>query len=68
MQLEAFRFAIKNEYWFEFFLDDLPVWGWVGDNKGSQPLLFTHSQFTISFNQDRVFDTITLLIIQDYKC
>ena len=26
-----FAYAIENHYWFEYFLDDLPIWGFVGE-------------------------------------
>lgn len=28
---KAFVYAIKNNYWYQMYLDDLPIWGMVGD-------------------------------------
>jgi len=62
-QAEQFKNAIERQYWYELFLDDLPVWGFVGimrqDNdesgeKHEQAYLYTHKEFQISYNKDRV--------------
>jgi hypothetical protein len=29
--VEAFSYAISRHYWYELFIDDLPIWGFVGD-------------------------------------
>lgn len=26
-KLQAFIYAVKNHYWYQMYLDDLPVWG-----------------------------------------
>ena len=33
---KAFLYAVKNHYWYQMYLDDLPIWGIVGeiDEKG----------------------------------
>jgi hypothetical protein len=55
-----FSSAIAQRYWYELFVDDLPVWGFVGDIKGEASttkqhmVIFTHKQFNISYNGDRV--------------
>ncbi len=43
---EAFTTAVKNQYWFEFFLDDLPIWGWIGEvgEEDGKKRLQTHFQ------------------------
>ena len=30
--VRQFKKAIKKHYWYEFFMDDLPIWGFVGEN------------------------------------
>ncbi|KAE8690621.1 Transmembrane 9 superfamily member 1 [Hibiscus syriacus] len=30
-KVKEFKDAIENSYWFEFFMDDLPLWGFVGE-------------------------------------
>jgi transmembrane 9 superfamily protein 3 len=57
-QLELFRYAIFNNYQFQMFVDDLPVWGYVGkvDSKGRDALLYTHNHFNISFNGKQIVE------------
>lgn len=26
--IDSFSYAIKNHYWYQMFIDDLPIWGW----------------------------------------
>lgn len=28
---DAFVYAIKNHYWYQMYIDDLPIWGKSGD-------------------------------------
>ena len=46
-------FAIHNHYWYQWYLDDLPIWGMVGelttsdsdeDESQAEALLFTHKR------------------------
>jgi transmembrane 9 superfamily protein 3 len=30
-KVKKFTKAIKHHYWYEFFMDDLPIWGFVGE-------------------------------------
>lgn len=59
--VEAFTYAITRHYWYELFMDDLPIWGFVGDIKPAKEageddsvVLYTHKQLDISYNGDRV--------------
>jgi transmembrane 9 superfamily protein 3 len=58
---EAFKYAISRHYWYELFMDDLPIWGFVGDVKPSKAAggedtveLYAHKSLDISYNGDRV--------------
>jgi len=51
-QVDSFREAVKNQYWFEFFLDELPIWGLVGEDDS----IWTHKQFVIKTNQNRIIE------------
>lgn len=55
-ETEMFSNAIKANYWYELFVDDLPVWGFVGEYPAgeSQAYIFTHKTFQINYNDDRV--------------
>eukprot|EP00924_Labyrinthula_sp_SR-Ha-C_P001634 maker-scaffold_18-snap-gene-4.43-mRNA-1 protein AED:0.02 eAED:0.02 QI:86/1/1/1/0.5/0.4/5/532/596 len=56
-----FKKAVDEHYWYQFFLDDLPIWGMVGD-KGTEEgpehkdFIYTHRQFTIGYNGNRVIE------------
>jgi hypothetical protein len=58
-EVEQFKKAIASQYYFEFFLDDLPVRGFIGapdeaQGKDKRVFLFKHLHFTIMYNEDRV--------------
>lgn len=59
---ESFKYAIKNLYSYQMYLDDLPIEGLIGeykrherDNRESY-YLFTHRDFRIGYNNDRIVD------------
>lgn len=68
--LKKFRKAVKKDYYFQMFYDDLPIWGFIGkvEKIMSQPggkswekhdlryYLFTHIHFDILYNGDRVIE------------
>ncbi len=33
---EAFKYAISQHYWYQLYLDDLPIWGMVGEIVGTE--------------------------------
>ena len=49
---------MKNHYWYQMYLDDLPIWGIVGetDEKGQDYFIWTHKKFEIGYNEDRIID------------
>jgi hypothetical protein len=58
-EVQDFKKAIDKQYYFEFFVDDLPVRGFIGapdDTSSSNPryFLFKHHHFKILYNEDRV--------------
>ncbi|XP_031130961.1 transmembrane 9 superfamily member 1 [Ipomoea triloba] len=56
-KVRKFKDAIENSYWFEFFMDDLPLWGFVGDldrNSDNKPVIFTHKSITVKYNKDQI--------------
>lgn len=58
-QVEDFTEAVRRHYWYEFFADELPIWGFVGpppeQTKGdSNVYIYTHKTFDIAYNGDRV--------------
>jgi len=57
-EVEKFTQAVIDQYWFEFFLDDLPIWGLVGDvqETDSVPFIWTHQTLHIRYNEDRIIE------------
>ncbi|KAF5734602.1 putative phagocytic receptor 1b isoform X1 [Tripterygium wilfordii] len=62
-QVSQFRSAVKKDYYFQMFYDDLPIWGFIGrvDKEGKDPsdykyYLFKHIHFDIFYNKDHVIE------------
>lgn len=56
-KLKAFTYAVKNHYWYQMYLDDLPIWGVVGEiGEGSEYYIFTHKKFEIGHNGKQIVD------------
>ncbi|MCD9638811.1 Transmembrane 9 super member 1 [Datura stramonium] len=58
-KVKQFKDAIENSYWFEFFIDDLPLWGFVGElhpdrNSDNKHVLYTHKNIHIKYNKDQI--------------
>ncbi len=58
-QAATFRKAVKKHYWYELFMDELPVWGFVGlppeEAKDDEHIyIYTHKSLEINYNGDRV--------------
>ncbi|KAL1923231.1 uncharacterized protein VTP21DRAFT_9607 [Calcarisporiella thermophila] len=56
--IHLFRFAIENYYWYQMYLDDLPIWGFVGehDKVRDERYLYTHRNFDIGYNDDKIIE------------
>jgi len=65
--LKKFRKAVKDDYYFQMYYDDLPIWGFIGKiekilrhTHGNGPelryYLFTHVHFDISYNGDKIIE------------
>ncbi|XP_023552302.1 transmembrane 9 superfamily member 1-like [Cucurbita pepo subsp. pepo] len=58
--VKQFKDAIENGYWFEFFMDDLPLWGFVGElhpeknSNNVKHVLYTHKNIIIKYNKDQI--------------
>ncbi|KAF9428511.1 hypothetical protein BGZ94_002140 [Podila epigama] len=55
-QLKTFHYAISHEYWFQYFIDDLPVWGKVGtkDKETGAVSLYTHQKFEMVYRDNQI--------------
>lgn len=62
--LAKLKDSIHNNYFFEMFVEDLPMWGYVGDFSdedfiigevsGSKTYLFPHLHFYFGYNKDQI--------------
>ncbi|CAH8863857.1 unnamed protein product [Trichobilharzia szidati] len=51
----AFSTAIEQQYWYQMYLDDLPIWGVVGElGKDGQPNIWTHKELEIGYNENQI--------------
>ncbi|CAB4298276.1 unnamed protein product [Prunus armeniaca] len=59
-KVKQFKDAIENSYWFEFFMDDLPLWSFVGElhqdknSENGKHVLFTHKNIIVKYNKDQI--------------
>lgn len=65
VSLERFKTAIQNNYFFEMFVEDLPMWGYIGDvaeddlimnevEGNGKVYLFPHLHFYLGYNKNRI--------------
>jgi transmembrane 9 superfamily member 3 len=56
--LEKFIYAVANHYWYQMYLDDLPIWGIVGeyDEDSKTYYIWTHKKFDIGYNNNQIVD------------
>lgn len=56
-KVKAFTYAVKNNYWYQMYIDDLPIWGRVGERSDDKKYyIFTHKNFEIGYNGNRIVD------------
>jgi transmembrane 9 superfamily protein 3 len=56
-KLEAFEYAVRNQYWYQLYLDDLPAWGLVGElDENADAYIYTHRRFDIGYNANQVVE------------
>jgi len=59
-KLKAFIYAVKNHYWYQMYIDDLPIWGIVGEmeevNGQINYYIWTHKKFDIGYNGKHIVD------------
>jgi hypothetical protein len=67
-ELTKFKEAIHNNYFFEMFIEDLPMWGYIGDvededailgeTEGSRTYLFPHLHYKIGTNNAQIVSVV----------
>eukprot|EP01043_Picozoa_sp_COSAG02_P009856 COSAG02_NODE_339_length_24201_cov_45.538462_17_plen_517_part_00 len=60
LEYQQLHHAIEDDYYFEFVVDKLPMWGFIGETKleggTEKPYLFTHLHFHLAFNGDQLIE------------
>ncbi|KAA3677908.1 transmembrane 9 superfamily member 3 [Paragonimus westermani] len=52
---EKLRGATANQYWYQMYLDDLPIWSVVGEvSTSNEPFIWTHKQLDIGYNGNQI--------------
>ncbi|KAL8496367.1 hypothetical protein ACS0TY_020180 [Phlomoides rotata] len=63
--VSKFRDAISNDFYYQMYYDDLPLWAYIGkieddswtaDGKGQKYFLFTHVKFDALYNGNQVIE------------
>jgi len=60
----VFAAAVDIHYWYQMYLDDLPIWGMVGEkyqgegaaDKDTDKFIFTHRRFSVAYNGERIIE------------
>lgn len=55
-KLRAFSYAVRNHYWYQMYVDDLPVWGIVGQVDADDGYIWTHKRFDFGYNGNRIVE------------
>lgn len=55
-KVKAFTYAVKNDYWYQMYIDGLPIWGRVGEKDDKKYYIYTHKRFEISYNGKQIVD------------
>lgn len=43
-------FAVEHNYWYQMYIDELPLWALVGEKESGASWIYTHKKFEISYN------------------
>lgn len=59
-EYKSFEYAVRNNYWYQMYLDELPMYGMVGEMDSSTTpssyRLFTHKKLEIGYNGEQIVD------------
>lgn len=61
-EVKIFNNMVSNQYWYELFIDDLPMWGMVGEilrdntHNTMEQHIFTHRSISLAYNNNRVVE------------
>lgn len=61
-QSKAFENAVENQYWYELYVDDLPMWGMLGETlrdeiSGEMKMhIFTHRSLSLCYHGNQIIE------------
>lgn len=62
--VKTFKRLVKHNYWYQLYIDDLPMWASIGGIDGDgMEFIYAHKRFLLGYNKDRVRMSLMLLII-----
>lgn len=54
---QSLKYAVDNHYWYQMYIDDLPIWGIVGEvDQQKDYTIWTHKKFEIGYNNNQIVD------------
>jgi len=51
---ELFQKAVREEWFYQMYIDDLPIWGMVGEVENEKAMVYTDRKVVIAYNEDRI--------------
>jgi len=57
-QVKRLKRAVENNYWYQMYIDELPLWGLIGEKRGNNDeyYVFAHKEFSIGYNGDHIVE------------
>ncbi|GAA29282.2 transmembrane 9 superfamily member 3 [Clonorchis sinensis] len=53
--------AIANQYWYQMYMDDLPIWSVLGESAGrAETYIWTHKDFTVEYNGNQIIKVVLM--------
>ncbi len=60
-QADKLSHAVAEHYWYQLYIDELPLWGMVGEHMSvpgekEKSFVYTHKEFSIAYNGNRIIE------------
>uniref|UniRef100_A0A183CK20 Transmembrane 9 superfamily member n=1 Tax=Globodera pallida TaxID=36090 RepID=A0A183CK20_GLOPA len=53
-EAEAMIFAVEHNYWYQMYIDELPLLALVGEKDNGTAFIYTHKKFEIGYNGNQI--------------
>ncbi|KAI8895103.1 hypothetical protein BC833DRAFT_602444 [Globomyces pollinis-pini] len=54
VQLQKLKYAVANDYWFQSYIDNLPLWGYIGFKNSTGYFIYTHRSYQFYYNNNQI--------------